>query len=166
MSEMQCKITGLSKENHTQNKYVEEYFITCNSHRYKLRVSKENWNDINSNINSNILKGDLRIAGMFFNNEWQIQNDILITKNLIGILLHLAEYPRNFEEKLNYYLLKCYRKGAFEYRKIPIEPQEYLSAYAHNEEEYNRIIQGLQSKKLIQLSESKESTFILTEDGI
>ncbi|MES2514719.1 MAG: P-loop NTPase fold protein [Bacteroidota bacterium] len=135
-----------------------------NSNKYRIRLDTiEDWQR-GGNLapqEKDVLKA------MLFNNEWPIDVNTILSKKLIAQILRLGDYPRNFIEKLNYYLLKCYLNGGNEYKPVDFDIQKYQDSYAVDEDEFGRIINGLHSKEYISLADginihSKNFDFQLT----
>ena len=160
----QCPLT--SKAVHNQQIFEEylQYDLESNGKLFTLRwpIAEDVW------VEKLNIKKDEQIVfqAMLFNNEWPIEKETLITKELISQILRLGEYPRKFDEKMNYYLLKSYENGGSEYKSIEVDPENFFESYSKDFDEYSRIINGLKSKELISTKQNKLSDFILTEKGI
>lgn len=165
-----CPITDQPTTGSTISSNYFEYKIVFNNQPYIIRLALiEGWSE---GIN---IKADekLVLQGMLYNAEWPIDKETLISPNFIGQLIRLGEYPKNFPEKLNYYLLKCYLNGGKEYKPIEYDISKYLVAYGIDENEFSRIIDGLNSKELIKLPNNESIgnrnfavKFNLTEKGV
>lgn len=143
-----CPITDQLVSNSSISPDYFEYDIVFNNNSCTIRLALiEGWAE-----GENIKHDEkLVLQAMLYNDEWPIDKETIITPAFIAQILRLGEYPRNFDEKLNYYLLKCYLKGGKEYRTIEFDIAKYLTAYAQNDNEFSRIIDGLNSKELIKL---------------
>ncbi|MGZ4057899.1 MAG: P-loop NTPase fold protein, partial [Bacteroidia bacterium] len=156
-----CPITGqLIMDLKILSTYFE-YSINFNQINYKLRWSINEKGDPAQYIKPN---EKIVLQSMLNNNEWPLEEETIISEEFISQLIRLAEYPRDFKEKLNYYLLKCYLNGGREYKKFQFDVKKRLEAYAEDEDEFNRIIKGLNSKKLVNLINTND--FTLSEAGI
>jgi hypothetical protein len=141
-----------------------EYKVECNKRNFTLRwsISFDGGPE-----HFDIKKEDKQILeAMLYNNEWPIETETIITKHLVSQIIRIGEYPRNFDEKLNYYLLKSFENGGSEYKTISVEIENYLSTYAKDADEYIRLINALKSKELISTKEDRISDFTLTEKGL
>lgn len=129
-----------------------EYKIQFNNHSYTIRLAIiEGWEE-----GKNINPGEkLVLQGMLYNNEWPIDKETIISPAFIGQLMRLGEFPKTFPEKLNYCLLKCYLNGGKEYKPIEFDISKYLVAYGIDDNEFSRIIDGLNSKELIRLANNE-----------
>lgn len=165
-----CPITDQQVSNSTISPEYFEYDIVFNNNTYTLRLALiEGWTD-GKNIKQ---EEKLVLQAMLYNDEWPVDKETIITPAFVGQIIRLGEYPRSFDEKLNYYLLKCYLKGGKEYKAIEFDIAKYLTAYAQNDNEFSRIIDGLNSKELIKLPNNENVgnrnytvKLSLTEKGI
>lgn len=157
---LQCPITDISLERNSSirtDKYFE-YSLTYNKKDYNIRLALiDNWKS------EDIIKPDNKfiLQGLLFNNEWPIESETIITPQLLSKIIRFGEYPRSFEEKINYYLLKCFKEGGSEYNYIRDNRDRPLIAFATNDE-FLRILRALYSKNLF----VKESNILLTEEGV
>lgn len=163
---LKCPITDEEINAIAQENYIQ-YVLVYNDNSYNIRLSQEiEWYDQSKIIpeHKNILKG------MLYNNEWPIEGETVVTSGLIEQIIMLGEYPRTFNEKIDYFLLKCYLDGGSEYKPILEEKMNFLSAYAHDIDEFYRIKRALVSKQFIKepsiTIEGVPSSFNLTELGI
>ncbi|HWZ22017.1 MAG TPA: P-loop NTPase fold protein [Cytophagaceae bacterium] len=143
-----CLISGAKIQNYGIRNDYFEYTIQYNHYDYTLRFSgNDQWDDEQA-IKA---KDKIVLQAMLYNNEWPIEVETIITIELIRKIISWVEYPKTFETKLNYCLYDFYtkRKGK-EYKSIELKGTEYLSVYAEDEDEYMRLIKGLQSKKLLE----------------
>jgi KAP family P-loop domain len=163
-----CPITDSRIYSITTHKDYFEYPLVYNDIEYILRLHNETkWEK------DDLIKQDDKIIlrSLLYNNEWPLEAETVITTQLISQIIRLADYPRNFEEKLDYLLFKCYSNGGKEYKTLKIDTKHVYQAYCHDSDEFNRLLTGLSSKEFI-ISDTTESksnfsvTVSLTEKGI
>jgi len=153
-----CPITGLEFHNLEIHESYYKYILNINKHNYLITLS------INKNWDEFVKPEDkLIFIGMFYNNEWPIEPETIITFDLIQQIIHFGEYPRNFDEKLDYYLLSKYLDGGKEYKELIFIWTDYSQAYAKSPEEFKGIIRGLVLKGFLT---EIENYFLFTEKGI
>ena len=104
---IKCPITKLDAEQIISNDIYYRYSVTVNKYLYNIKIATEGW-DTESKTK---LENNWVLMGMLFNNEWDIDQDVIITPSVISQVIRIGEYPRNFEEKLNHFLLNCHQKG-------------------------------------------------------
>lgn len=163
---LRCPITDQEINATTQENYIQ-YVLVYDDLSYNIRLSQgTEWYD-----QSKILpEHKIILQGMLHNNEWPIEGETIITLGLIEQIIRSGEYPRNFNEKVDYFLLKSYLEGGREYKQIIDGKKSFLSAYAQDFEEYHRIRRALISKQFIEEPsmriEGVPSSFNFTELGI
>jgi len=158
-----CPITNVKVQGSLTKDNYDEYSIIFNEHFYTIRIETSKWLD---RRRPGELANNWRLKGMLFNNEWDIDQQAVLTSGLLSRLLRMGEFPKNFDEKLNYYILKSYQNGGSEYKQFTVNNNNHLEAYAEDKEEYDRIIEGMLSRDLIHFSSDTTEHFKLTEKGI
>lgn len=161
-----CIITGVKAINKPSDLDAIEYSITYNGHRFSFVFqSTVYWHNVISEKTKNIL------TAMLYNNEWPIDSGTYITHKLIEEVLRLANYPKNFDEKLDHYLVRALNSGGDEYKSIKYNLSNYHAAYADNSEEFTRILDALEEKRYIKFTRLRtninntEEEFKLSETG-
>lgn len=164
-----CPITNLTANNSKITSDFYEYKIVCNGNSYTLRLSTE-ISINNDRINEKVIAFDKLwiLRGMLHNNEWPIEEETIITGGLITQLLRFGDYPKNFDEKIDYYALKCYLNGGSEYKPFPKEITKPLDLYAKDRDECDRLLSALFRKNLIEdnVESSLVKKFVLSEKGM
>ncbi|MCD6011315.1 MAG: P-loop domain protein [Flavipsychrobacter sp.] len=160
MSTQKCYITDVEVEDFARTPNYEQYSITYNNYGYTLKIAIVGWGQAPHKLRNNWV-----LRGMLFNNEWDIDANAILTANLLSQVTRLGKYPKNFGDKINYFVLKYYRNGGGEYKTFKLDFENYQSAYAETRDEYVRIVDGLTSKGLIKILD-EFSSFKLTEKGI
>ncbi|MBI3235034.1 MAG: hypothetical protein HYZ42_13535, partial [Bacteroidetes bacterium] len=161
-----CPITESNIYSITTHNDYFEYPLVYNDIEYILRLHNEtNW-EKGDLINQN---DKIILRSLLYNNEWPLEAETVITLNLISQIIRLGEYPRNFEEKLDYLLFKCYSNGGKEYKTLQIDTKQVYRAYCQDSDEFKRLLTGLQSKEFI-TSDIHKNNFLVktsfTEKGI
>jgi hypothetical protein len=161
-----CFITGLPVTEKPSELDAFEYSITYLGKKHDfIFASNADWEEIISGETKNILHAMLR------NDQWPIEPDTHITARLIENILRLSDYPRNFQEKMNYFLALHYERGGKEYKELTFDSKDFLLAFGENQDEFDRIFSGLLSQQLISQEEGKKfkdtttQIFKLTEAG-
>ncbi|MFZ2205503.1 MAG: P-loop NTPase fold protein [Minisyncoccia bacterium] len=166
MTTDKCFITSLPVKNIPSNIDAYEYLLNFNDREFTLRYDgRADWNTI--------IKGDAKIVlqSMLFNNRWPIDTDSVITPELVERTLRIVKHPKEFEDKVSYYLEYAYEAGGKEYNAVIYKLSDYEIAYSKDENEFTRIIQALISKQFISLlpahssSVKAEGSFELLEPG-
>ncbi len=136
---MACPFTNLqvSAVSRTEDNFYQ-YDLMYNNNNYTIRLG-----DLDL-VKASITESNKWVfQAMLFNNEWQIDKETIITPTLIEHIVRLADYPRDFESKCDYYLLKCYKEGGAVVKNISYKITEYLKAYCIDEDEFNRVLKLL-----------------------
>jgi|GEM_PF-4063734 len=159
-----CPLTGTPIDETSSMDGYLEYELKYNDHKFILRLDNQtNWEADNA-ISS---EDRVVLTSMLACNEWPIEQETVLTPNLISQIVRLGEYPKNFDEKLNYLLLKWFNRGGKEYEAIRINPFSYEESYCSNQDEYARILTGLLSRELIHRPDPDDFiNVVLTEKGI
>lgn len=152
----QCLFTNNKISNFTEYLAYYEYSITHNGIERLFRISKE------GTIELSYTQRKIFVA-MLDNNEWPIEEETIITSNLISQIIRLGDYPKDFESKTNYFLLKFYQNGGKEYKRIEVKRIKPSFAYAEDEDELQRIVKGLVSSHLV---EEINGEIVITNEGI
>ncbi len=114
---------------------VSEYNLKYNNNDFVLRIKEiDKVRTVLTESNRWIFQG------MLFNNEWQIEKETLITPTLIDHITRLADYPKDFEAKCDYFLLKCYKNGGAVAKDVEFNAVDFLDAYCENKDEFNRVL--------------------------
>ncbi len=138
-----------------------EYQLRFHSNIYSLRLALVDWGNRKELNDSN----RWIFLGMFYNNEWPIEEGTLITPQLISQIKRLGEYPRNFQEKSDYFLLKSAGAGGLELKTIRYNDDNFYDAYAQDKGEFLRILEGLRVRKYITIN-SEAQQFRFEEKGL
>lgn len=154
-----CPFTDTTINAHAENN-IYEYDLNYNSYNYKMRLAFVDWGKVKELDEAN--KWIYR--GMLFNNEWPVEPDTLITPQLISHIYRRGDFPRDFNGKLDYFLLKSYLAGGAEFRWIKFDLSQYYDGYADSAGEFGRIMEGLQKKGFISI-EGNGSSFMFEEAG-
>lgn len=165
-----CPITGRLAKNSKITENYFEYSIEFNHIIYELRLELNRDWDSEKTIKP---EEKLVLQGLLHNKDWPIEKETIITRGLIRQLMRFGEYPRDFEQKIEYYILKCYLNGGRSYQPIEYGLSKALDLFAKDENEYNGLINALQKKRLITLQEGKRTLrsnenkkLELTEEGV
>jgi hypothetical protein len=159
-----CPLTGLSTINSITTENYFEYSININNRVFRLKVSLDNGWEIGQWVKPEF---KFIFKAMFYNGEWPIEMETIITPDLIPQIIRFGEYPRTFEEKLNHYLLITSLEGGKEYGDITYNINDTSKIYSNSTEEFQNVIRGLASKEYITTSNiPNHNTFIFTEKGI
>lgn len=161
-----CPITKLETLDSTVQAEFYEYSIQYEETLYELRLTLDHdWQKKDSILESYRLV----LEAMLCNNEWPLEKETIITPNLIDRIIRLVRFPRRFDQKLDHYLLCCFKNGGSEYRSVSIDRRQYVAAYCENEEQFDGVLHGLKAKQLVEFESRIDDDFPilrLTEEGI
>lgn len=161
-----CPITKLETlDSIIQTEYYE-YSIKYDGTLYELRLTLDHdWKRRDSILESYMLV----LEAMLCNNEWPLEKETIITPNLIDRIIRFVQFPKTFDQKLNHYLLRCFKNGGSEYRSVSVDRSKYVAAYCENEEHFDGVLHGLKAKQLVEFESRIDDDYPmlrLTEEGI
>ena len=157
---LNCPLTGLPFSNSKTHDSFFQYTLIINRHNYIINLSLDyEWD--------NLVKQEYKsiFIAMFNNAEWPIESQTIITPDLIEGIILRGEYPKDFEQKLNHYLLTAYLEGGKEYKKISYDILNTPRTYANSPEQFQGIIDGLLAKGYINFV-NNQTQFTFAEKGI
>lgn len=141
-----CPITDVPVSNTSIIDTYYQYDIIYNQHSYTIRLALELSVGKKVSFESSV---KMILQGMLHNNEWPIEKETVITNGLISQLVRFGIYPKEFDEKIEYYIVKCYLNGGKENRSFPFDVSHRLDIYAKDEDEFERLFDRLKNTDLV-----------------
>lgn len=142
-----CPITDQQVINTSIKDGYYQYDILYNEYTYTLKLSLELFVDKKISFDNEVKQ---ILQGMLFNYEWPIEKETIITKGLISQLLKFGVYPRSYDDKIDYYVVKCYLNGGNENKSFTFDVNNKLDIYAYTEDEFERLFDDLKKRDLVE----------------
>lgn len=138
-----CFITGLKVQNISGPRDIYEYSVVVNDKKFILRFSLQEWETILTR------EKKATLAAMLHNDEWPTYEEVLLTPGFIDWLLRISVYPKNFDEKVLYYLMKKYDQGGGNYSEILFDGNRFAESFSIDPQEHGNIAHALVDQKYV-----------------
>lgn len=160
-----CLITKKKVKDYTQIDGLIRYIVEVNDVEFTLIFSE------NVNTHQILTEETTHIFyAWLWNNIWPFYQDTIITKELLTRTLRQLSYPKDFYSYLDFFILNFYNHGGKELKTWSLLNGNYLSAFAHDLEEFNRVIlageRKLYFERILPKLEGLPPEIRLTEEGI